>query len=144
MPEFKVEDFKVNTMMLKTNNLINVDISLVDIVKEALIGFLYDMGDVDTGVTEEHYYSLVRDRYYDSEGERRTLSNEQDNINFIKSEHDVFTEALETVGSLLSDVVDDNFDQIKEFFNVDVTDIFYTPFRAKANDYLMLVIVSRR
>lgn len=144
MSDFKLEDFKVNTLILKTPTLTQMSPDLLEIVKEGLLGFLLDMGDLDQDITDENYYGLVRDRFYDEEGERRTLSDSQENMNFIKSETDVFNNALEFVGTALADIVAENKEEIRSFFSVPVCDIYYTPFRAKYNDLLMLVVVSRK
>lgn len=144
MSDFKLEDFKVNTLILKTPTLTQMSPDLLEIVKEGLLGFLLDMGDLDQDITDENYYGLVRDRFYDEEGERRTLSDSQENMNFIKSETDVFNNALELVGTALADIVAENQEEIRSFFSVPVCDIYYTPFRAKYNDLLLLVVVSRK
>lgn len=144
MSDFKLEDFKVNTLILRTPTITQMSPDLLEIVKEGLLGFLLDMGDLDQDITDENYYGLVRDRFYDEEGERRTLSDSQENMNFIKSETDVFNNALELVGTALADIVEENKEEIRSFFSVPVSDIYYTPFRAKYNDLLMLVVVSRK
>lgn len=144
MQDFKSEDFKINTLLLRTRTISHLSPDLLEIVKEALIGFLLDMGDLDQDITDENYYGLVRDRFYDAEGERRTLADSQENMNFIKSETDVFNNALELVGTALTDIVSENQEEIRSFFSVPVCDIYYTPFRAKYNDLLLLVVVSRK